>query len=227
MWFRWLAVPACVFLLAGCSTAGEIRDVPASLVAVIGSNAPASDLSASSFCAGVLTAADIVTTAAHCVADHDPERIDVQVSADNLCSGAGIGGQRLHVTEVRVDPVLDLAELELEGPAEATPARAADGREASSLTAWGWGTGSIGGASPCEAAPKRLVVAEQSACEPADAARYGDYLCALPLDGGANTCAGDSGGPVLDRKGRLVAITVAGVGCGPDDAGIYLRWPTS
>ena len=233
---RFAVVVALLLIVSGCSSSPPVRDVPASLVAVLGSNAPGDDLSASSFCAGVLTAPDIVTTAAHCLADRDPERIDVQVSADNVCAGSEVGGERLHVIEVRTDPVLDLAELVLESPAQSSPAQSSPAQsspakgasgEASSLTAWGWGTGSIGGASPCEAAPKSLVEVTSGECAVSEPARYGDFLCVVPVEGGPNTCAGDSGGPVFDQRGRLVAITVAGIGCGPDDPGIYLRLPLS
>lgn len=43
---------------------------------------------------------------------------------------------------------------------------------------------------------------------------YDNFLCAGHVAGGRDTCAGDSGGPILSTQGIQVGVTSHGIGCG-------------
>ena len=236
-------IAVCVAASCCCVAAGawvllapRSAEVPAGVVALINASAPANDVSASQFCGGILIDERTVATALHCVADRDVTTIDVIVDARNLCSTAPIVGERVRVSAFRpVNGGVDATLLELARPVgHASPVVVAEGAlpPGAELEAWGWGAATPGGASPCSVEPKSLRSVGTVRCDRElegprilPAFREDDYLCAVPRDASANTCLGDSGGPVFARAGgerQLVGMTLAGRGCGADDPGLYL-----
>jgi len=212
------------------------------VAAMIHSATPIADLFPGQFCGGVLIADDSILTAAHCVAMKDPTGIDVVVGADNLCRGGPIAGERIRVIAVNLhpkyDPVtgeFDIAVLQL--------AHAAAGRihpvgtppsAASQATAVGWGTSGQAGQIPCRLRSVQLALLSAPECHreldthPGRAFDPSSMLCALPLNEyGDDTCAGDSGGPLLIGRSldRAVAVGVVswGYGCGRGVPGVYAR----
>jgi len=200
--------------LTGCSSPAP----PPTLVSLVSHTAPSDDVASTHFCGGVLVAPDLVATAAHCLTDRSPASIDAIVGADNLCSTAAIGGDRLAVAAFEpLDTAADIALLRLASSSSVSPT--AFTSSTTDPVAWGWGTRSPGGLGSCTARPVALAVTNE--CVGTPAGSLDDYLCAVPT-GDLNTCTGDSGGPVL-ADGALLAVVSSGAGCGPDDPGFYTR----
>ena len=211
---------------------------PLDVVAIVLASAPADDVSASQFCTGVLIARNSVLTAGHCVAARDASAINVILQADNLCSTAPIDGERVDVTEITpLSSGADAAILSITPGAQphipVALAVTTPPDDAVALTAWGWGSGSIGGAAPCGVTDKTLETVPLPQCarelraetELRQGVAESTYFCALPAVGSPNTCLGDSGGPVfVEQNGerRLAGITLSGRGCGAADPGLYL-----
>lgn len=227
-----LLAQAAVTGSATVATQAGAFTVPA--VALINASSPAGDIYNGQFCAGALVEPDIVLTAAHCVAVKGPSSIAVVVGSDNLCKGAPIDGERIGVRRV-VKPKLasgdnDYALLLLVSPSQQPPSRieAAPGPGAT-VTAFGWGRSSYYGIPPCRRVAAHLVISDWARCARLGVPGGGFYsniamTCASPAHGATrNTCNGDSGGPLLDRRGNLVGLTIAGYGCGLQDPGVYLR----
>ncbi len=231
-------VVAAILLVAGASSApdamepghaGSVRGV----VALISASAPADDIYNAQFCGGVLVGPDQVLTAAHCVIGRDTSSMDALVGADNLCRHAPIEGIRTGIVETRIHPRYeaksgryDLARLTLEGPLPADQVRAIGDLTPTSESAVvvGWGTGSLGGVAPCRLTHRVMTLIDPATCASRLAGEDRSFsglsmLCASP---GANdwrdSCAGDSGGPLIIGKdphtGLVVGIVSWGRGCG-------------
>jgi len=218
----WGVLCVAVLLIAsGCAQRAP-ESPPPQLVALLSHSAPANDVSGASFCAGVRVSERTVLTAQHCLRDHD-DPIDTITSAANLCSTATIPGERLAVTGSRAVPgAVDGAAMTTATSDGPRPLKRGPRPQVGQvLTAWGWGAHSPGGQKPCAPEPKRVVVVDSGRCaalfspEPTLPA-----FCAVGTDQ-RNTCTGDSGGPVLDERGRLVGIVSAGRGCDQDAVGSY------
>ncbi|MFI6434292.1 S1 family peptidase [Streptomyces sp. NPDC050759] len=208
------------------------------VVALVNASSPAGNLFNGQFCGGVLVAPALVLTAAHCVRDRRPASVDAVVGADNLCRGAPIPGQRLHVRTVLLHPrspqgrVVDAALLFLAGRATAAPARlpGAGERPPPTGTEFGWGRGGYGGVAPCRrtAVPLRFVSGERCTRAQLDldiTANPAWQLCALPTaDATRNTCTGDSGSPVVATN-TVWGLVTWGPSCRIDDVGVYTRGP--
>ncbi|WP_405531094.1 trypsin-like serine protease [Streptomyces canus] len=206
------------------------------VVALVNASSPVGNLFNGQFCGGVLVAPTLVLTAAPCVRDRRPASVDAVVGADNLCHGAPVPGQRLHVRTTLLPPrtrqghLIDAALLVLADRATAAPARlpAADVQPPPTGTEFGWGRDGYGGVAPCRrtAVPLRFVPGERCTraqldldITPAPARQ----LCAAPAaDATRNTCTGDSGSPVLATN-TVWGLVSWGPSCRIDDIGVYVR----
>ena len=188
---------------------------------------------ASQFCGGTLISPDTVLTAGHCVVGTPATAIDVLAGTNRLLPG---GGQRVRARAIRLHPGYtegaalenDLAIIQLWNDLPYPTVRpAVEGDEAlypegTMATTIGWGDRDIrldlqyyplylrevevpivGDATCGEAYPDELV-AEQMVCA-------GDMV-----DGGEDSCYGDSGGPMMVKDGDewvQVGIVSTGRGC--------------
>ncbi len=223
-----------MYLVAANHRSNPFSRIPHGVVAVINRSAPADDIYASQLCAGTLIAPTVVLTAAHCMADETPEQLDVVVDADNLCRPNRIVGERLHVRGFADAPQEsgwspDAIALILASPSSQPPAQVAPVPQGTDVDAYGWSSKSVVGGHQCHLRRIRLNQLANDACASAitDRRRWSpseaEILCAVPASSEvANTCHGDSGGPVFAR-GSLVAMTISGTGCEVDDPGAYLR----
>jgi secreted trypsin-like serine protease len=194
------------------------------------------------FCGGSLIAADVVLTAAHCVAGASPADIDVVAGRYRL---AERNGQRIDAALIASDPrynpeisSADAALIRLAEPAAqppitlATPADAptfAPGQPAKVL---GWGTLRSGGPETADVLYETDVSIDSNADCAADYAAANIEIDEKMICAGApgrDACQGDSGGPlVVDEAAgwRQVGIVSFGVGCAePDFPGVYSRIP--
>jgi trypsin len=246
---RRVAIAAAIGL--GCVAAGmglltqpagrsEVGHPVAGVAALIDASAPATDIFNGQFCGGTLVAPDRVLTAAHCVAGKVASRIAVVVGADNLCHGRPIDGDRVGVRGITMHPrydaeaaSFDLASLTLDrrlsgGDHAMGNASVVPGDRAVAL---GWGRSSLGGVPACRLMRVEVEVLGAPQCAASIVAMGGrafdarSMICAIRAVGRADTCAGDSGGPMLIGpsldEAIIVGITSWGYGCGTDAPSVY------
>ncbi|WP_433455275.1 S1 family peptidase [Streptomyces sp. CA-142005] len=225
-------------LLAGGVTlrAGGPPARPAvrNVVALVNASAPRNDLFTGQFCGGTLVAPDLVLTARHCLSGRRDGSIDAVVGADNLCHTAPVTGQGVHVTRTLAYPdrSVDAALLVLAGSVRVPPARLPTRTSSvpATGTAFGWGRDGYGGVAPCRRSEVPLRFTDPQRCVRAQrdlgiAPRPQWQLCAQPAPGATrNTCAGDSGGPVLATPAAttITGIISWGPSCRVDDVGVYV-----
>ncbi len=186
---------------------------------------------AGAFCGGTLVAADLVLTAAHCVADTAPERVTV-VSGRERLSAEG-AGERVGVRAFLPAPSADddAVLLRLSRPVPAAPAAlptadaTADGAgRAATVLGWGLTTTDRSGDSSDQLRAGRVTIRSASVCRDAYGSRFdpAGLLCAG--DGAPDHCNGDSGGPLLASGNVLVGVvSFGGERCAGDTPGAYVR----
>ncbi|TFH70626.1 S1 family peptidase [Cellulomonas sp. HD19AZ1] len=225
------AAVALVTLLAAAGCTGPAAEgLPAgAYVAVLNASAAPSRTWANTFCSGALVAPDLVVTAAHCL--RDGPLPDVLVGEHDLCADPVAGERRAVVRRLLGEgPAAELALLRLGQPVAADVAEVASLPDIGTTTvAVGWGRVDTDQRRPCQAKTMPLRVVDGHECTPVlaaadDADRApGRWVCMTPT-GTQNTCIGDSGSGAYTLKGgrlRLQGITLGGLGCGPDEPGLY------
>jgi secreted trypsin-like serine protease len=189
------------------------------------------------FCGGTLIASDTVLTAAHCTAGLTPDEMQVVVGREQLSDDSS--GEVIDVVGYAEYPGrVDAAILRLAEPAGidpvglTTPEEAALYAPGGDATAVGWGLRREYGTKPSDNLREVDVpIVSDRACERAyghDVVKTSTEICAGAE--GRDTCAGDSGGPLLvwDEAGTplQVGITSFGHGCGRAKyPGVYAEVP--
>lgn len=190
-------------------------------VAIVNSSTSEETVYEGQFCGGVVIASMRVATVSHCIDQRSVDTIKVAYGAKNVCGG---GWKFVKVEQIEV--VNGVALLDLAGPIP-RPAEVAGLREDLDMTAFGWGRYDRGSEYACELKSIQLAAVVDDECL---SLKYSDSVaplfCARPAAASrANTCTGDSGGPVFQHQGRrvVVGLVEGGIGCGSSDDGVYVR----
>lgn len=197
-------------------------------------------------CGGVLIRPKVILTAGHCVTNFEdgslktPETMKVQIG--NVIRGQGT---RYPVEQVVIPEVFslnssflgDIALLELLVPVNENKATLMDDirlTNNSLLTAIGWGHTSDLEVLSTSLLQTRLVTLPEESCgtfhQIKDLGEKPiDHFCAGGMNSGADTCRGDSGGPLLEGDFHVVGITSYGASdakCGGvNSTGVYTSVP--
>ncbi|XP_061386390.1 chymotrypsin-2-like [Musca vetustissima] len=180
------------------------------------------------FCGGVIIGDKHVLTAASCVAGQQKRNIKVIMSTNDWMGLAWLYEVAEVYTHCNFDKPLyhnDIAVLELatyvaydEKTQNITMAQLDDLKEGEVVTMTGWGNWEVGQTYfPSDLKKLSGKVISNEECKRI----YGKYaddvddghICVQPPYG-SGACHGDTGGPLVDSKGRLVGIGNWGVPCG-------------
>lgn len=194
-------------------------------------------------CGGTLVAPAKVVTAAHCVepADTDPGELRYFRVIGGRTDMRTDGGTVRDVVRVWIHPLYkrtgwdgDVAVLTLDRPMPYRTlrmVRAGDTdiyQEGSPGRVLGWGVQSDTNEGAKILQQAQVPTVSNADCE----AAYGQFfsarhwVCAAYMQGGVDTCGGDSGGPLILR-GRLAGVTSWGEGCAePGQPGVYTKLTT-
>lgn len=180
------------------------------VAALILRSAPDTDPYQGYFCAGAVVDEVHILTAAHCVDRVPPERIDVLVGADNLCSGARVTGERIPVLAALIHPLYepmtgrnDIALLTLASPSSSTTLRDRWPPPGTTATAYGWGSRETGGPPSCTIRSVNFGIPLQGECPDLLSASSRPFDAETMMCGVSQAteslCYGDSGAPLLIR----------------------------
>jgi hypothetical protein len=196
------------------------------------------------FCGGSLVDEAWVLTAAHCLKSVTAGEFRVVVGATRLSAG---DGQVRQPAEIRIAPGYDgdsthgsdVALVRLSEPVDGIepvepvrPSERARWEAGDRAVVVGWGvTSETGTSASDELLAAGLPIRPDAFMAAADAYgesfRPADMLGAGPVDGSADACFGDSGGPLLIGRGttlRQIGVVSFGRGCGrAGHPGVYSR----
>lgn len=203
------------------------------------------------FCAGMLLTPQLILTAAHCVDNETPESaIEIGYGATDLrklLPSSRIKVDKIHILRWwdRSDRSGDVARLTLKKPVtEITTfpslarsqdyAQAVTQRQPFTVVGWGRRASFNGAKSPELLVYRSMELVSEKTCNAPDAydgaIKNDTMLCAGVKDVGANTCNGDSGGPLLAHdptRGFVVYGVISWVGGGecdePKRYGVFAR----
>lgn len=192
------------------------------------------DAQGAQFCGGTLVAADKVVTAAHCVADEQPDRIEVVAGRQDTRGedGTVVGVTRIvtHPDYVGADQGADIAVLDLAGVLAERTLPYATGSDTAlyepgtSTTVLGWGATSESGSPSTTLRRAHPPLTNDADCSKANPGYSPESMvCAGVPQGGVDSCQGDSGGPLIAGD-KLIGIVSWGNGCArPESPGVYTR----
>ncbi len=164
-------------------------------------------------CSGALVGPKLVLTAQHCVAGRDGDEVDVTLPPGYVwieLGGAGLPWGRVRARKLVTcegwmgSAAFDVAALVLEAPVpDVTPLRLGTIAEGDLVSARGFGTGMVVRSMPLT--PWHTFDSTRSSRQGKTVAVVDEVIAVeMPTHGG------DSGGPILNADGELVAITSHG-----------------